>query len=170
MNNMKKAFLLSAIVCALGMMTACKNGVTKEADTDSIVAGEFTDDPSSGVGNDSKWQAMLLGEWKINEVFRTTRLYGKEKTDTVAPNVSWRFADDGFYYETVHHEGKEDTYQYGYVLHGDSIMLREETEYDDPWWTAWWVIDTLSQDRLVLMADDTDMVLQVTLQRINADK
>ena len=167
---MKKLFLLGAMVCALGMMTACKSGTAKETNTDSILAGESTDIMSSAVGNDSKWQAMLLGEWKLNEVYRTTRLHGKEKTDTATPNVSWRFADDGFYYETVLHEGKEDTYQYGYTLRSDSIMLREETEYDEPWWTAWWVIDTLSQDRLVLMADDADVVLRVTLQRINTDK
>ena len=30
-NNMKKIFLLGAMVCALGMMTACKSGTAEEA-------------------------------------------------------------------------------------------------------------------------------------------
>jgi len=152
---MKKIMFLAILLAA---MTACKSG-GEPAELDEAT-------PNSNAADSN----LLLGEWKINEMYRTTHLYGKEKTDTVAPNVSWRFADDGFYYETVHHEGNEDTYQYGYVLHGDSIMLREETEYDEPWWTAWWIIDTLSQERLVLMADDTDMVLRVTLQKNNTDK
>ena len=167
---MKKIFLLGAMVCALGMMTACKSNGAQDTDGNPIVCVEDTSSLCCSGLIEPDRQLPLLGEWKINEVYRTTHLHGKEETDTATPDVSWRFADDGYYYETVRHEGKEDTYQYGYVLHGDSIMLREETEYDDPWWTAWWVIDTLSQDRLVLVADDADMVLRVTLQRINTDK
>ena len=167
---MKKLFLLGAMVCALGMVTACKNAEMQDTDGNPIACIEDTNTQCYSGLIEFDWQLPLLGEWKIDEVYRTTFFYGKGKTDTIAPDVSWRFADDGFYYETVRHEGKEDTYQYGYVLHGDSIMLREETEDDDPWWTAWWIIDTLSQDRLVLRADYTDVVHRIALQRINTDK
>ena len=38
MTIMKKLFLLGAMVCALGMMTACKNGKLNEPDKDTTVA------------------------------------------------------------------------------------------------------------------------------------
>lgn len=37
---MKKAFLLGAMVCALGMMTACKSGTTSETDVDTMQQGK----------------------------------------------------------------------------------------------------------------------------------
>ena len=83
---MKKIMFLAILLAA---MTACKSG-GEPAELDEAT-------PNSNAADSN----LLLGEWKINEMYRTTHLYGKEKTDTVAPNVSWRFADDGFYYETA---------------------------------------------------------------------
>ena len=41
MMNMKKTLLLGAMVCTLGMMTACKSGATKEPIDESMLIGRW---------------------------------------------------------------------------------------------------------------------------------
>lgn len=157
-------------MCVIRAFAACGNSDVYDTDGNRIVEYELSDTQFIHDGFEEDWQLFLLGEWKAVQMERTIICSGEKKTETLVPKFSWRIDEDYFYYETTCYLGEWNTCQYGYVLRRDSIMLREETEYDDPWWTAWWVIDTLSQERLVLTSADSDTcTLRLTLQRISGD-
>ena len=162
---MKKAFLTLAVLCAVAMMVACKGGAANETAADSIIGIESTDTLHSKGGLEHDWQLMLLGEWKVVRLDRRIITSEKERNDTVVPNLIWRFDDDGYYYETAWHHGDTNTYQYGYTLRNDSIMIREDHEQQNPWL----VIDMLSQERMVLTNVDPSehdtIVTTLTLKR-----
>lgn len=163
---MKKAFLTLTVLCAVAMMAGCKSGAANEDAADSIIGIESTDTQHSKGGLEHDWQLMLLGEWKVVRLDRRTITSGKERNDTVVPNLIWRFNDDGYYYETAWHHGDTNTYQYGYTLRNDSIMLRE----DSGQWNPWLRIDMLSQESMALTNVDPSehdtIVTTLTLKRI----
>lgn len=157
---MTKSFLFGVAICTIGMLVACQHGTAKEEQTE----------PDR--------QTMLIGKWEVLKLERSDIRTGKEGIDTgeyfapdfiefqpyISANKGYY---SGYYYEYDSLLEGVKSFQYGYTLHGDSIMLREETEYDDPWWCAWWTIDTLTQERLSLTSLDTGTaVLKLTLQRL----
>lgn len=162
---MKRAGITLALLCAMGTMAACKSGAANETAADSIIGIESTDTLHSKGGLEHDWQLMLLGEWKVVRLDRRIITSEKERNDTVVPNLIWRFDDDGYYYETAWHHGDTNTYQYGYTLRNDSIMLREDSEQ----WNPWLRIDMLSQERMVLTNVDPSehdtIVTTLTLKR-----
>ena len=116
-------------------------------------------------------QRLLLGQWKLLgiDMILNTDL-GQEEKHVLNPIVSWRFEDDGYYYETSCYQGDTVVRQYGYSFRNDSIMLQESP---DPGISPWHVIDTLSADRLVLISIDSvkDGKLKhvYTLQKVAAE-
>ena len=110
---------------------------------------------------------MLIGEWKAVRLNRTKTVSGKEVTETLVPAFLWRFEDNRVYYETGYADGDSITMQYSYFLKNDSLMLREDNE---PGISPWFVIDSLSQDKLVLTSVDSikdgTTVNTLTLKRV----
>ena len=179
--NMKKApvklsiakrrtkLMLCAAMVALAAMTACKSGTANDTDTivEAVPDKEFTDCLSCNGRIEHDWQLMLIGEWEAVKLNKTKNIYRKEVTETFAPSFRWRFEDNGFYYETGFADGDSITSQYSYFLKNDSIMMREDEE---PGISPWFVIDTLSQYKLVLTSVDSInggmIVNTLTLTRI----
>lgn len=163
---MKRAYITLTLLCAMGTMSACKSGTANETAADSIIGIESTDTLRSKGRLDHDWQLLLLGEWEVVRLDRRTITSGKERNDTVVPNLIWRFDDDGYYYETAWHHGDTNTYQYGYTLRNDSIMFWEDSEQRNPWLR----IDILSQESMVLTNVDPSehdtIATTLTLKRI----
>jgi hypothetical protein len=161
---MKKTVMLCSMLLALAMMTACKSGAR---DNDTVFENEFNDSVACHGGFEYDWQLMLLGEWKAVQLNRTKTISGKDVTETVTPKFLWRIDDNGFYYETGYADGDSITMQYSYFLKNDSLMLREDNE---PGISPWFVIDSLLQDKLVLISVDSikggTTVNTLTLKRI----
>jgi len=161
---MKKTVMLCAVVLALVMMTACKSGARNN---DTVFENEFNDSVACSGGIECDWQLMLIGEWKAVRLNRTKTVSGKEVTETVTPKFLWRFEENGIYYETGYADGDSITMQYSYFLKNDSLMLREDNE---PGISPWFVIDSLSQDKLVLTSVDSikdgTTVNTLTLKRV----
>ena len=159
-----RSLLVCAAIAALAATTACKSGAANDTDTivEAVSENEFTDSIS-----EHSWQLMLIGEWEAVKLNKTKNIYGREITETFAPSFRWRFEDNGFYYETGFADGDSITSQYSYFLKNDSIMMREDEE---PGISPWFVIDTLSQDRLLLTSVDSIkggmIVNTLTLTRI----
>ena len=160
---MKKIVMLCTVLLAFLLM-ACKNGTQNNV---TVFENEFNDSMACGGGFEYDWQLMLLGEWKAARLNRTKSFSGKEVTETLAPKFLWRFEDNGFYYETGYADGDSITMQYSYFLKNDSLMLREDNE---PGISPWFVIDSLSQDKLVLTSVDSikggTIVNTLTLKRV----
>jgi hypothetical protein len=97
---------------------------------------------------EQEYQRLLLGQWQLLgiDMILNTDL-GQEEKHVLNPIVSWRFEDDGCYYETVCYQGDTVIRQYGYVLRNDSIMLQVSSNHEI---SSWYMIDTLTRDRLVL--------------------
>ena len=161
---MKKTVMLCAVVLALVMLTACKSGTQNNV---TVFENEFNDSMACGVGFEYDWQLMLIGEWKAVRLNRTKTVSGKEVTETLVPAFLWRFEDNRVYYETGYADGDSITMQYSYFLKNDSLMLREDNE---PGISPWFVIDSLSQDKLVLTSVDSikdgTTVNTLTLKRV----
>ena len=160
---MKKIVMLCTVLLAFLLM-ACKSGTQ---DNVTVFENEFNDSMACGGGFEYDWQLMLLGEWKAVRLNKTKSFSGKEETETFAPKFLWRFENNGFYYETGYADGDSITMQYSYFLKNDSLMLREDNE---PGISPWFVIDSLSQDKLVLTSVDSikdgKTVNTLTLKRI----
>lgn len=161
---MKKTILLYTVVLAIVMISACKSGTQNNV---TVFENEFNDSMACGGGFEYDWQLMLLGEWKAVRLNKTKSFSGKEETETFAPKFLWRFEDNGFYYETGYADGDSIIMQYSYFLRNDSLMLREENELGI---SPWFVIDSLSQDKLVLTSVDSikdgTIVNTLTLKRV----
>ena len=163
---MKKALSLGITVCALAVMMACKSGTEDGSEAVPLVEQEFVDSQRSRGGVEFDRHLLLFGKWKVVAAYRTVDRSDSEKMDTITPNITWSIEKDGYYYETV----DSDTYQYGYTITGDTILLREETDGDEPWWTDRWTIDSVSQERMVLSSVDPDkyaLSYRWVLQRVS---
>ena len=133
---MKKIFLLGAMVCALGMMTACKNGTTNDAaadtitsdtmaeNTDSIISSSETtpvdtipDEQNDGVVSKAIDITLPLYTFKSQEVHdKLQQIVGGWKDDYGALEITfWPTVD------TITARYAEDTIHYGYNLMVNSV-------------------------------------------------
>lgn len=133
---MKKIFLLGAMVCALGMMTACKNGTTNDAaadtitsdtmaeNTDSIISSSETtpvdtipDEQNDGVVSKAIDITLPLYTFKSQEVHdKLQQIVGGWKDDYSALEITfWPTVD------TITARYAEDTIHYGYNLMVNSV-------------------------------------------------
>lgn len=110
MIDMKRILLMGAVICALGMMSACKNGTI--TDTDSF-AGKATD---GEVSEETKPM-----------VFKENNLYGlKDQSGKILLNPEYGavWETDGKYYEI--HKG---TYKGLVDRHGNFILQPEYNSF-----------------------------------------
>lgn len=133
---MKKLFLLGAMVCALGMMTACKSGATNDAaadtitsdtmaeNTDSIISSSETtpvdtipDKQNDGVVSKAIDITLPLYTFKSQEVHdKLQQIVGGWKDDYSALEITfWPTVD------TITARYAEDTIHYGYNLMVNSV-------------------------------------------------
>lgn len=133
---MKKIFLLGAMVCAIGMMTACKNGTTNDAaadtitsdtmaeNTDSIISSSETtpvdtipDEQNDGVVSKAIDITLPLYTFKSQEVHdKLQQIVGGWKDDYSALEITfWPTVD------TITARYAEDTIHYGYNLMVNSV-------------------------------------------------
>lgn len=145
---MKKIFLLGAMVCTIGMTTACKSGQVpnkQEAKTidKTLLFGEW-----EAVWWDFKCNCPGSKDWSAN------------------PEFNWRIYDDGHYDEIF----PEESHSYTYLLSNDSLLMDPEHCGGDAE-CSWWTIDTLSTDKMILVSKDSIeecmVTSTVTFVRIN---
>ncbi len=131
---MKKLFLLGAMVCALGMMTACKSG-------------EFPNKQEAK--NIDK--TLLFGEWDAVWWDFKSNCPGT-KDWSAKPAFNWRIwiYDDGHYDDIF----PEETLSSKYHLSNDTLLTDSEPCGGDAE-CNWWIIDTLSTDKMVLVSKDS---------------
>ncbi|MCR5039228.1 MAG: hypothetical protein K6A94_07840 [Bacteroidales bacterium] len=133
---MKKIFLFGAMVCALGMMSACKSGTTNDAaadtitsdtmteNTDSIISSSETtpvdtipDEQNDGVVSKAIDITLPLYTFKSQEVHdKLQQIVGGWKDDYSALEITfWPTVD------TITARYAEDTIHYGYNLMVNSV-------------------------------------------------
>ena len=144
---MKKLFLLGAMVCALGMMTACKSGTandvaadtitsdTMAGNTDSIISDSDTtpidttpDEQNDGVVSKTIDISLPLYTFKSQEVHdKIQQIVNGWKDDYSALEITyWSTVD------TITARYNEDTILYGYNLMVNSVHYSYHgNAYDD---------------------------------------